>query len=58
MERQIVSSGRVRYLMDITGMQVSHVLTRLSETLELRDVTIDAQPIEALIVRLYKEHRI
>lgn len=57
-DRQIISAGRVRYRVDITGMQVSQVLGRLSETLELRDVTIDAQPVEELIVRLYKEHRI
>ena len=57
-DHQIVSPGRVRYRVDIAGMPVSQVLAALSESLEVRDVTVDAQPVEELIVRLYKEHRI
>ncbi len=58
MEHHIVSPGRVRYRVDITTIPVSQVLATLSQSLEVRDVTVDARPVEELIVRLYKEHRI
>ncbi len=53
-----VAPGRVRYRVDTSVVPVSEVIARLSAELTLKDVTIDAQPVEELIVRLYREHRI
>ena len=53
-----LGEGRVRYRVDTSVVKVSGVIARLSAELDLQDVTIDAQPVEELIVRLYKEHRI
>ncbi len=57
-EMSRLGEGRVRYRVDTAIVKVSGVVARLSAELELKDVTIDAQPVEELIVRLYREHRI
>jgi ABC-2 type transport system ATP-binding protein len=56
MER--LASGRARYRVDTDAVPVSSVVSRLSASLDLQDVTIGAQPVEELIVRLYREHQI
>ena len=53
-----LAAGRVRYRVDTAAVPVSEVVARLSGSLALQDVIIDAQPVEELIVRLYQEHRI
>jgi ABC-2 type transport system ATP-binding protein len=52
------SPERAVLSVDTEQMLVSDVLTRLSEQVELLDVAIDTQPIEDIIVQLYKEYRI
>lgn len=39
-------------------IKVSDVLSRLSEQIELSDISIDAQPIEDIILKLYQEYKI
>ena len=57
-ETEHLASGRARYRVDTSVVPVSSVVARLSGSLDLQDVTIGAQPVEELIVRLYREHRI
>lgn len=57
-ELEPVAAGRTRYRVDTAMVPVSDVLTHLSQTLSLSDIAIDAQPVDELIVRLYREHRI
>jgi ABC-2 type transport system ATP-binding protein len=37
---------------------ISDIISQLSSRLELLDVAVEAQPIEEIIVQLYKEYRI
>lgn len=52
------SSERAVLQVDTGQIRISEVLTRLSNQVELLDVTIDAQPIEDIIIQLYKEYQI
>lgn len=54
----LLAAGRARYRVDSATVPVSEVIARLSESLTLQDVIIDAQPVEELIVRLYQENHI
>ncbi|WP_235857633.1 ABC transporter ATP-binding protein [Paenibacillus albiflavus] len=52
------STDRAEMQVDTEVIRISDVLTRLSNQVELLDVTIDAQPIDDIIIQLYKEHQI
>ncbi|MGO4185124.1 ATP-binding cassette domain-containing protein [Paenibacillus sp. TAF43_2] len=52
------SPERAVLSVDTAQVVISDVLIRLSEQVELLDVTIDTLPIEDMIVQLYKEHQI
>lgn len=52
------SSERVILDVDTGQVMVSEVLAKLSGEVELLDVTIEAQPIEDIILQLYKEYQI
>lgn len=52
------SPERAVLSVDTSQVVISEVLIRLSEQVELLDVTIDTLPIEDMIVQLYKEHQI
>lgn len=43
---------------DTEQVPVSETIARLSLRVELKDVAVEAQPIEEIIVQLYKEHRL
>jgi ABC-2 type transport system ATP-binding protein len=43
---------------DTEQTSTSQVITQLSSFLDLKDITIEAQPIEDIIVQLYKEYQI
>ncbi|MEK3886413.1 ABC transporter ATP-binding protein [Bacillus sp. FSL K6-3431] len=43
---------------DTEKVMIAEVITKLSEMVELLDVSIEAQPIEEIIVQLYKEYQI
>lgn len=50
-ERAIIS-------VDTTHISVSEVIMKLSHSLDLLDVSVSAEPIEDIIVQLYKEYKI
>lgn len=52
------SSERAVLQVDTGQIRISEVLARLSNQVEILDVAIDAQPIEDIIVQLYREHQI
>lgn len=52
------SSERAVLTVNTEQILVSHVINQLSSQLELLDVAVEAQPIEELIVKLYKEYQI
>ncbi|WP_413304559.1 ATP-binding cassette domain-containing protein [Bacillus sp. 1P10SD] len=52
------SPERVVLSVDTEASKTSDVITQLSNQVELQDVTIEAQPIEDIIVQLYKEYQI
>lgn len=52
------SPERVVLSVDTEEIKTSDVITQLSNQVELQDVTIEAQPIEDIIVQLYKEYQI
>jgi ABC-2 type transport system ATP-binding protein len=52
------SPERVILSVDTEEIKTSDVITQLSNQVELQDVTIEAQPIEDIIVQLYKEYQI
>jgi ABC-2 type transport system ATP-binding protein len=56
----IISSSAERLVLNVDTKQVliSDVIADLSKQVELTDVAIEAQPIEDIIVQLYKEYRI
>jgi len=52
------SPERAEFQVDTSQVAISTILAALSEQVELLDVSIDAQPIEDLIMQLYKEHEL
>lgn len=52
------SPERAQFSIDTGETVVSEVLAVLSSQVELVDVTIDAQPIDDMIVQLYKEYQL
>lgn len=52
------SPGRVSFSVDTQKISVSEVISQLSKRLEIKDMTVNAQPIEEIIVRLYQEYEI
>ncbi|MGZ3823084.1 MAG: hypothetical protein ACXVB6_20995, partial [Mucilaginibacter sp.] len=52
------SPERVVLSIDTERVLTSEVITQLSSKVELIDVSIEAQPIEDIIVQLYKEYQI
>ncbi|RKN87024.1 ATP-binding cassette domain-containing protein [Paenibacillus ginsengarvi] len=52
------SAGRAVLLVDTEQTKISGVIGELSEQVELLDVSIEAEPIEEVIVKLYKEYQI
>lgn len=52
------SPERVVLSVDTETIKTSEVITYLSSQADLLDVTIEAQPIEDIIVQLYKEYKI
>ncbi|MDQ1143205.1 ABC-2 type transport system ATP-binding protein [Bacillus sp. SORGH_AS 510] len=52
------SPERVVLSVETEEIKTSDVITQLSNQVELQDVTIEAQPIEDIIVQLYKEYQI
>ncbi|UVI32776.1 ABC transporter ATP-binding protein [Paenibacillus spongiae] len=52
------SSERAILRVDTEQVMISDVLTTLSQQVELLDVAIDTQPVEDIIVQLYKEYQI
>ena len=49
---------RAVYSFDNEQIQVAQVIAKLSEQVNLLDVSIDTKPIDEIIVQLYKEHQI
>ncbi|MDB5085309.1 MAG: transporter related protein [Bacilli bacterium] len=52
------SPERAVYSVNTEHVLIAKVISRLSEQVELIDVTIETKPVEELIVQLYKEHQI
>jgi ABC-2 type transport system ATP-binding protein len=52
------SPERVVLSVDTDRVKTSEVITQLSDRVELIDVAIETQPIEDIIVQLYKEYQI
>lgn len=52
------SPERAVYSVDLGQMTASEVIARLSTQLNILDVTVESQPIEEIIVKLYKEYEI
>lgn len=52
------SPERVTLSIDTEKIKTSEVITQLSNKVELLDVSIETQPIEDIIVQLYKEYQI
>ncbi|ANE47694.1 ABC transporter [Paenibacillus swuensis] len=53
----ITSSSR-RTVLQVPTQHVSDVLSKLSDQLEITDISIDGQPVEELILQLYKEYQL
>lgn len=52
------SPERVVLCIDTEQVNTSEIITQLSNQLELIDVSIESQPIEEIILKLYKEYQI
>jgi len=52
------SKDRATYAVDIKQRGVSDVISELSAKLEIIDVAVDSEPIEEIIIKLYKEHQV
>lgn len=52
------SPERVTLSVNTEQVKTSEVITKLSNKVELQDVSIETQPIEDIIVQLYKEYQI
>lgn len=52
------SNNRAELRIDTANVKVSDVLRQLSASDEVQDVTIHTEPIEDIIVQLYKEYRL
>lgn len=51
-------TGRARWALNPKQLSASAAITRLSASLDLQDVKIEDPPVEELIARLYREHRL
>ncbi|MGF6952899.1 ABC-2 type transport system ATP-binding protein [Neobacillus sp. B4I6] len=52
------SPERVILSIDTEQVNTSEIITQLSDKLELIDISIESQPIEEMILQLYKEYKI
>jgi ABC-2 type transport system ATP-binding protein len=52
------SPERAKLSFDTTDVITSEIITQLSNKVELIDISIEARPIEEMIVQLYKEYQI
>lgn len=52
------SPERASMSVDTQKISVSEVISQLSKRLDILDITVNAQPIEEIIVRLYEEYKI
>lgn len=52
------SPQRAVFSVNTERTKISEIVARLSDRVELTDIAIEAQPIEEVIVRLYKEYEI
>ncbi|MNI14618.1 hypothetical protein D3C73_678860 [compost metagenome] len=52
------SSERAVLSVDTEQVMISEIIAQLSARVELLDVAVEAQPIEEIIVQLYKEYQI
>ncbi|MEF3303873.1 ABC transporter ATP-binding protein [Paenibacillus sp. GYB003] len=52
------SATRAVLLVDMERTKISGVISELSEKVDIVDVSIEAQPIEDIVVKLYEEYRI
>lgn len=51
-------NGRIVLQVDTSHRTVSSVIRQLSDSLEIRDISVESRPIEEIIAALYKEYRI
>lgn len=51
-------NGRMVLQVDTKNRSVSSVISHLSSILEIRDISVEARPVEEIIVALYKEYHI
>ncbi|WP_330217416.1 ABC transporter ATP-binding protein [Paenibacillus mucilaginosus] len=49
---------RAVYSMDTEHVRIDRVISRLSEEVELLDVSVETKPVDELILRLYEEHQV
>ncbi|MBS4209994.1 ATP-binding cassette domain-containing protein [Bacillus sp. FJAT-50079] len=52
------TSKRMVLSVDTEKIMMSQVLSQLSNQMELIDISIEAQPIEEMMIQLYKEHQL
>ncbi|WP_062104940.1 ABC transporter ATP-binding protein [Bacillus niameyensis] len=52
------TAGKAVMSVDTETIAIPDVITQLSSIVRLHDVTVEAQPIEELIIQLYKEYQI
>ncbi|ERI91526.1 ABC transporter, ATP-binding protein [Clostridiales bacterium oral taxon 876 str. F0540] len=52
------SKERISLLVDLEKIKVSEVIGKLSNKLDILDVSVESRPIEEIIVKLYKEYEI
>lgn len=50
--------GRATYAYDSERVSMASVVRTLSEHVELLDVTVEAKPVDEIILELYKEHQV
>jgi len=57
---EVISRSKERALLsvDLERIKVSEVIGRLSESFDLKDISVNSRPIEEIIVELYKEYEI
>lgn len=53
-----LADGRAVILVDTDRTNISEVLGKVTDHLEVLDVTITSQPIEEIVLNLYKEHQL
>ncbi|MDF2958513.1 MAG: transporter related protein [Paenibacillus sp.] len=57
-ERISWSPERAVFSINTEDVLIANVISRLSEQIELIDVTVETKPVDELILQLYKEHQI